>query len=249
MSQIELTPVGPARPAGHRWHHLLMIGVLVLAVLLMGLSWFILIRHYESALAAARAAKPESHVARKTPAKSGGSADRDRPAPAPLAKEEDKRPSSPETPRDRTDPPQSEKVASETKTTDAAPDREAMEALRSALGATTGVGIREAHLSIGLLADGVEAKTYKPADAVKVLDTVTAGLVTVDRKLEQLPEKSLAADDREDVARVRKAISLLLAQGKALSAYWNDRSKETAERYEKARMASWAAIRELLQID
>ena len=156
-----------------------------------------------------------------------------------------------DTNKDGTAPPKREEPAPKTRaeTATTAEDREAAEALRSALGAMTGISIRQAYLNVGLLADGVEAQTYKPAEAAKVLETVNAALITADRKLEQLPDKALGADDREDVARVRQAIRLLMAQVKALKAYWADKNKDSAERFQKTREVSWKAIKELLQTE
>jgi hypothetical protein len=129
------------------------------------------------------------------------------------------------------------------------PDGKSVEGLRTALGTLTGVGIRQAYLNVGLLADGVEGEVYEVADATKVLDSVEALVSTMDRQLGGLSEKAFEAEDRESVELARKVLRLLRTQTKELRTYWQDKSKEAAERFQAARAESWAAIKELLDLD
>jgi hypothetical protein len=121
--------------------------------------------------------------------------------------------------------------------------------LRTALGTFTGVNLRQAFLNIGLLADGVEGGIYEVDDALKILTTVEELLDTAEKQLRQLPEKAFEAEDREQVEMARKALLLLRAEAKELRAYWADDTKEAAARFQKARAAAWAAIKELLELD
>jgi hypothetical protein len=129
------------------------------------------------------------------------------------------------------------------------PDRAAVEALRTSLGTLTGITFRQAYLNVGLLADGVEGGVYEVADARKVLDTVGALLDTADRQLGQLPEGAFEAEDRKQVAQARDVLRLLRAQIRALRAYWANENEETAQAFQKARSASWEAIKELVEIE
>lgn len=100
-----------------------------------------------------------------------------------------------------------------------------------------------------MLADGVEGGAYTVAYARKVLGTVEELIDTAERQLRQLPEKALDAEDRQQVDRARKVLLLLRAEAKELRAYWADDTKEAAERFQKARAAAWAAIKQLLALD
>jgi len=124
--------------------------------------------------------------------------------------------------------------------------REAADRLSRALGTVTTIGIRQAHLNVGLLADGVENEVYTVPAAVKTLDQVLTDLATVDRQLEQLSEKVFDEEDREAVTLARKALRLLREQAKDLRTYWETDSKLAAEQYQQSREASLEAIEELL---
>jgi len=252
MSRFELTPVTPPprRAPGFSGRVLLLIGCGVVLAL-AAVTWVVALARHGAAPEVAGAGERQ-HQRREVGPKERGHAEKEGAAPErPKETESSQKPPKQEAEKDGTAQPKRAEPAPKTKVepATAAEDREATEALRSALGALTGISIQQAHLNVGLLADGVEAQTYKPAEAAKVLETVNAALITADRKLEQLPEKALGADDREDVARVRQALRLLMAQVKALRAYWADKSKESAERFQKAREESRRAIKELLQTE
>jgi hypothetical protein len=132
---------------------------------------------------------------------------------------------------------------------DAKADREAAEALRPALGLVTTIGIRQAYLNVGVLADAVEGEVYETAEAVKVLDQVEADLTAVDRQLGELMQKVFEASDRKAVGLARQALQLIRTQARELRAHWDSNTKESAERFQKARAASWEAIKELLEVD
>jgi len=229
MSQVPLTPIDPPCPAPtpappffSRWQ-LVLIGCTGAAVL-AGVVWLVL--HVKNVL-------PIKQTEPSTEKRNGGPSGEELPPPRREPTEQD--PSSEEG-KDQAPP----KGADE----NPPPGKEAP-TFRYALGTVTGISIRQAYLNVGLLADGVEVELYTVADATKVLDRVTSDLATVDRQLEQLTDKAFDEDDRVVVALARKILGLLRTQAKELRAYWADNSKD-AERFQKAREESRAAIEELL---
>jgi hypothetical protein len=133
-----------------------------------------------------------------------------------------------------------------TKADEAKADREAVEALHPALGLVTTIGIRQAYLNVGVLADAVEGEVYEASEAAKVLEQVESDLTEIDRQLGDLMQKVFDAPaDRKAVTLARQALQLIRTQARELRAHWDSNTKESAERFQKARKASWDAIEEL----
>jgi hypothetical protein len=124
-------------------------------------------------------------------------------------------------------------------------DEDDVEDLRGALGTLTSVNIEQASLNIGLLADGVEGEVYSVAAARKTLDKVSALLDTTDLQLEELPAKAFTVRDRKRITQARNVLRLLQVQTVELRAYWNEKDKDAADRFQKARAEAEKAIKEL----
>jgi hypothetical protein len=130
----------------------------------------------------------------------------------------------------------------------AVPAAPAAEPLLEALGGLTAASLYQTYLNIGLLADATEHAVYAPADARKVLQTVTDLIDTADRQLAALPEAGLQEDERKALARSRTLLGLMRTQTRELRAYWDTGKKEHAAQFHKAREEAWAGIKDTLGI-
>jgi hypothetical protein len=120
--------------------------------------------------------------------------------------------------------------------------------LQSLAVATVG-HLYEGHVTLGLLADGVDNETYEKKTASTLLDGALHTLHLVDGQLGKLAASELDTEDREDIEHVRKLSRLLEAQAKALKSYWATPTKELRAKYDEARTAAWKGIRPLLGRD
>jgi len=127
-----------------------------------------------------------------------------------------------------------------------APPLPVHEQLLEGLGGMSAAHLYQSFLNIGLLADGVENETYSPAEAEKMLSTVTGLMDLMDRNLQKLSESGLDAEDRRSVERIRGLSEKLRAQAAALRAYWASEGEAAAERYHRARDEAWAGLSELV---
>jgi hypothetical protein len=120
------------------------------------------------------------------------------------------------------------------------------EQLLEGLGGMSAAHLYQSFLNIGLLADGVENETYSPAEAEKMLGTVTGLMDLMDRNLQKLNDTGLDAEDRQSVEKIRGLSEKLRAQAAALRAYWASEEEAAAERYHRARDEAWAGLSELV---
>ncbi len=74
--------------------------------------------------------------------------------------------------------------------------------LLSALGGLSAAHLYQTYLNIGMLADGVEGEVYTAEEGLKLLDTVTAMIATVDAQLARLRSANLKAEDQQALDRL-----------------------------------------------
>ncbi len=117
------------------------------------------------------------------------------------------------------------------------------------MGGLSATNLYQSHITIGLLADGVDTKAFTIEGAVGTLKIVASCLTLVDDKLASLEKLSLEADDRDSLKRIKAVTDLLRVQTQALEAYWASGKKEHAEAYQKVRKASWTGLSKVLGIE
>jgi hypothetical protein len=106
--------------------------------------------------------------------------------------------------------------------------------------------VYQSFLNIGLLADGKAQGTYEDKAALEVLRSVSSLMDTLDRQLDRISKLELAQADRDTIAQVRKASTLLRQQAGELEAFWKTGDKSRSTNYEKLRQEAWQAISKLL---
>ncbi len=126
------------------------------------------------------------------------------------------------------------------------PPAEDPKPLWTAIGGLTRAHLYQSQLSIGLLADGVEEELYTLSEARKLLANLTELLEQTEADLGRLPDTGLLPEERRLFGQVRGLFVLLRAQAWALSAYWDEGDKASAERFHKAREAAGKKLREVL---
>jgi hypothetical protein len=117
------------------------------------------------------------------------------------------------------------------------------------LGGLSAAHLYQSYLTVGLLADGVENKTYTIEEARKTLKTVTTCMSLVEDKLAKLPDLQLDAQDRESLERLKTATALLRVQSRILDACWAAGRTQPPEQYQQSRKASWTALSKLLGLE
>jgi hypothetical protein len=131
----------------------------------------------------------------------------------------------------------------------AAPQAPGQALLLQSVAVVTVGHLYEGHLTIGLLADGMENEVYEQSTAVQLLDGVMHSLTVVEGQLGKLVASSLDTDDRQDVEHVRRLNRLLRTQATALKEYWANPTQELWQKYDRARQAAWKGIRPLVASD
>ena len=114
------------------------------------------------------------------------------------------------------------------------------------LGVLSGAHLYQTYLNIGLLADGVEHRTYTKDEALAMLDPVTAMLDTVDQQLAKIKDAGLDPVDRKELEAIRSLSPLLREQVRTLRVYWKTGAKEDADRHQAARENTWTRLSETL---
>jgi hypothetical protein len=123
------------------------------------------------------------------------------------------------------------------------------EALTEMVGVLAGLQVYNTYLNIGLLADGLAAGLYEPADAYQLLGSVVKPLEQVELQLDKLAKHPLSKGDLEAVQRIKKITTLLRQQGKELDAYWTTGKSDSSKKYDAARQAAWKEISSLLDLE
>jgi hypothetical protein len=125
--------------------------------------------------------------------------------------------------------------------------RRQVDRLLDALGGLSGAHLYQSFLTIGTLADGVEAETYTPEQAEKMLAVSLGIMDQVDQYLKKLRASDLDPDDQQAVDRVRKLSAALQKEASALRVYWKSENEEDRDTFQEARDAAWAELREMLR--
>ena len=117
--------------------------------------------------------------------------------------------------------------------------------------AATAVGafLYEAHQKVGLLNDGVAARSYTAREGEKELNVSIGLLKAVDKRLAALGESELKADERTSLSEAREVIKLQLASANGLKAYWESKAKADGDTYTKNRAAAWIKLQMFLRVD
>jgi hypothetical protein len=118
-----------------------------------------------------------------------------------------------------------------------------------ALGGLSATHLYQSHLNIGLLADAVESETYTVEDAEKNLKAVVDLMKLVDGQLAKVTKAGLDAEDKESVRQIQAVNAMLRLQVDALRDYWATGEMDHAERYHKARKASWQGLSKIMGFD
>ena len=95
------------------------------------------------------------------------------------------------------------------------------EPVLSLVGGLMSSHLYQTYLNIGLIADGVAKDVYKVEDGKDLLDALTRITDTIERQIAQLPEGELQAEERAQLEKTRRMLSLLRSQAKELKAYWD----------------------------
>ncbi len=124
---------------------------------------------------------------------------------------------------------------------------ESMGVLTEALGLVSGLQLYQTYLNIGLLADVRAEGLYEAGELSQLLGTVVTPLEQVDKQLGRVAAiKGLSKDDVAALARMRKIVGQLQAQGKSLQTFWDTGVQDHGKRYEIARQAAWKELDDLL---
>jgi hypothetical protein len=116
----------------------------------------------------------------------------------------------------------------------------------AALGALSGAHLWQSRLNIGVVADGVENKTYTMEQGEKMLQRVVGFMDQVDYQLRKLKGADLEPDEQKSVDRIRKVAAALRGEVRALRDYWKSGDLEDAEAYRQARDAAMLAVDDFL---
>lgn len=122
-------------------------------------------------------------------------------------------------------------------------------AMLESLGGLSAANLYQSYLNIGLLADGVESKTFTIEGGASTLKIITNCLTLVDNKLAKLDKESLDPEDQGSLARIRAVTELLRIQARDLLAYWLTGGPVQSAQYQFARQASWKGLSQVLGID
>ena len=131
--------------------------------------------------------------------------------------------------------------ATQPATTQAASDR-----LLEAVGGLALNQLYQAYLNTGFLADGVGQGIYEEKNARPILATIVAGLKTSDKHLADIRKLSTDTADHASLAQLREICTLLQTQAAELTAYWDKKDQDHADKYEAARTKAWEKINPLL---
>ena len=122
--------------------------------------------------------------------------------------------------------------------------------LTEAVGLLAGLQLYQTYLNIGMLADIRAEGLYEAGELTQLLGSVVTPLEQVDRQLEKVAAiKTLPKEDVAALARMRKIISLLTAEGNSLQAFWVTGVEDHAKKYEASRRAAWKELDALLELD
>jgi hypothetical protein len=127
------------------------------------------------------------------------------------------------------------------------PGADAVPVLTETVGLLSGLQLYQTYLNVGLLADARAEGVYEASELAQLLGSVVTPLEQVDKQLERVAAlKGLGKDDAAAVARLRKILAHLQAQGKSLQSYWDTGVADHAKKYEAARQAAWKELDDLL---
>ncbi len=118
-----------------------------------------------------------------------------------------------------------------------------------ALGSLSVAHLYQSHLNIGLLADGVESKTYTIAEAEETLQPVLDLMAQVDARLAKIDKSNLDEEDRGAIRQIQAVSTLLRFQADALRAYWATSDMQQASDFQEARKASWQGLAKVMGLD
>jgi hypothetical protein len=118
-----------------------------------------------------------------------------------------------------------------------------------ALGSLSVAHLYQSHLNIGLLADGVESKTYTVAEAEESLVPVLDLMAQTDARLAKIAKSDLDAEDRRAIQQIQAVSALLRLQAGALRAYWASGEMQQASDFQEARTASWQGLEKVMGIN
>ncbi len=122
------------------------------------------------------------------------------------------------------------------------------ERVLSALGGLSAAHLYQTYLNIGMLADSVENEVYSPEEGLKLLDTVSAMIATVDAQMARLSSTNIKAEDKQALEQTRQLVALLRVQTTELRAYWQTGEKSHATKFQQTRETAWTGIKDLLGI-
>jgi hypothetical protein len=114
------------------------------------------------------------------------------------------------------------------------------------LGALSATHLYQSHLSIGLLADGVESEIYTIAQAEESLKPMLDMMQTIDARLAKLAKSDLDEEDRRSIEQIQAVSGLLRLQAESLRSYWKMGNAEQAQEFEAARKASANGLSKVL---
>jgi hypothetical protein len=124
--------------------------------------------------------------------------------------------------------------------------------LLKTVGSLTAASLYQTYLTLGLLADSSEKEVYSPAEARKVLTTLTSLLDSLDTQLAAVAKSEVGQEDSEKLLRSRQLVTTLRIQAKELRAYWDTPEEDlTAQaeherQFHMARDKAWGELKELL---
>lgn len=111
------------------------------------------------------------------------------------------------------------------------------------IGAFSAGFVLQSYGYIGVLADALGSKVYKPELVRSMLAETVSYLKNVNVQLQKYQTGGLvAAGDQKFIVSMIKIINLLITEAEALSSFAQTKSKEDFERYDTARKNAWKDI-------
>jgi hypothetical protein len=126
--------------------------------------------------------------------------------------------------------------------------------LLKSVGSLTAASLYQTYITLGLLADSSEKEVYSPAEARKLLTTLTALLDSLDTQLAAVAKSELDSEDAHRLQHARQLSATLRVQAKELRAYWDTpeedvtAQEEHERQFHQARDQAWVSLKELLAV-